>query len=295
MPLGISLVPPILRPDYAWPAPVPTSISQTTPPVPRIPSKASRRFWGFIHNDAGLFLQVVLRLVWCPFQCTHRAATLWSCLEMDGPDEPRRSRRDAKGSRCRDPVSKVPSCGEHPGDCRKISILMTRLPGIDQAEQFERSIGRRSRGEPWLHELQACIKGDAHLVAAQPGRDLLADWHGVAQRASAGSCYGPVQGRLRVLRSSFLSIQCLIMRSSPGKSSKRHLRKPIKKKMKKSHQIKFTHGDLKAHKCPCGRRRASGNLSTEVWRLVSGVLGVHDSNAVWNRERVVSSGVVDGR
>ncbi|EFR02082.1 hypothetical protein MGYG_05085 [Nannizzia gypsea CBS 118893] len=125
-----SWLPAILRPDYTWPSPNAKQIEVTkiTPPVPRIPCRMERIFWGFIHRG-------LIRFGHC--------TSLEEALMMQ--------MADAGGI----PTSKVLCCGEHPAhyfERTSFSILMTRLPGTPPIDKGDDTFDPTTE-DPWLGQL----------------------------------------------------------------------------------------------------------------------------------------------
>lgn len=136
-----SWVPAILRPDFTWPRPMPSTISETTPPAPRVLSVIERRFWAIIHKALFCFSEWYCSWFDLPFG---NIAELPFGLIMKWTDrtslEEVIAMKTARAAGM--PVPKVLSCGEHPGESfnRVFSILMTRLPGVsleNSSDPFE--------------------------------------------------------------------------------------------------------------------------------------------------------------
>lgn len=140
------------------------------------------------------------------------------------------------------PVPRVLNCGEHRDDLRKISILMTRLPGIELVNSNDPLDVEAE--EPWLHELKACI--EAMRMWDPPSQDAICSPIGTALHSSRvpDHIMGPFKDHKEFYDHLFYPV------SDHAFKSRAEFEKTLEKANKlrrKRHQIKFTHGDLKAH------------------------------------------------
>ncbi|KAL4734352.1 hypothetical protein BDV11DRAFT_209463 [Aspergillus similis] len=127
-----SLIPSILQPDFTWPRPWPSSILETTPPSPHIPSRKARIAWGIAHKS--LYYLSKWYCFWFGVTFDANIVQLPFGLVMKWTDrtsiEEVASMQMAAAAGI--PVPRVLNCGEHPKASynRRVSILMTRLPGV---------------------------------------------------------------------------------------------------------------------------------------------------------------------
>lgn len=149
-------MPHILHPDFTWPRPTQAIIADKTPPTPSNPHPATRRFWGLVHRLLALFSWYY---------------TSWFGLCHDGPIMQLPFGLILKWSDRTDvgevvamqmaraagmPVPRLLCWGEHPNDWRRISMLMTRLPGFPLANSWDPLEADRDEG-PWLDDLKRCL------------------------------------------------------------------------------------------------------------------------------------------
>ncbi|KAB8259808.1 hypothetical protein BDV32DRAFT_138548 [Aspergillus pseudonomiae] len=123
--------PSILRPDFTWPRPVRCTISQSTPPVPRIPSKAIRIAWGVLHKALYYLSQWYCSWFDIPFDVNILQLTFGLIMKWTDRTSIEEAIAMQMARATGMPAPRLISCGEHPNAPfnRKISILMTRLPG----------------------------------------------------------------------------------------------------------------------------------------------------------------------
>lgn len=150
-------MPSILRPDFTWPRPMQPTVSTTTPPVPRIPAKTIRIIWGIIHRGLYHFSQWYCS--WFNIQFDANIVQLPFGLVMKWTD--RTSVEEAIAMQMARaagiPVPNVLGCGTHldaPFN-RRVSILMTRLPGVALGNSTDPL--EVDAEDPWLEELKTCI------------------------------------------------------------------------------------------------------------------------------------------
>ncbi|KIW14742.1 hypothetical protein PV08_07526 [Exophiala spinifera] len=159
-------VPHILRPDYTWPRPIAAIITDRTPPTPSVSSPPVRRFWGVIHSLLARFSELYCSWTGVPFsrqimQLPFGLVLKWTeRVRIEEVIAMQMAR--AAGM----PVPKVLCYGEHPGSWRPISILMTRLPGIDLYNSFDLQAwkkipGLKNFGNVWTR----CVHGRAPLAS----------------------------------------------------------------------------------------------------------------------------------
>ncbi|RAL01568.1 uncharacterized protein BO80DRAFT_424772 [Aspergillus ibericus CBS 121593] len=242
--MGSSFIPSILRPDFTWPRPMPYTISQRTPPVPRMPSKTSRIAWGYLHKALYYLSQWYcswfgiafdVNILQLPFGLVIKWTDRTSVEEAAAMHMAR-----AAGM----PVPRVLSCGEHLNAHynRKFSILMTRLPGVSLANsRFPLEVDDEG---PWLHELKTCVQSMRSWRPPHPS--YIHSPIGTAIRSSRvpGHIMGPFTSE-----SEFYNF-LISPASSHGFSSLEEYEQALscaKKLEQRPHRIMFTHGDFKAH------------------------------------------------
>ncbi|KAL2864528.1 aminoglycoside phosphotransferase family protein [Aspergillus lucknowensis] len=244
--MGISLVPGILKPDYTWPAPRLMRVQTTTPPVPNVPSKTSRRFWAMIHwalykfskwysSWFGLYLDG--SIIQLPFGLIMKWTDRTSVEEYIAMQMAR-----AAGI----PVPRALSCGEHvvPENApnRRISILMTRLPGVEMMNSDDPL--EIEDEEPWVFELRDCVTSMRQWEP--PSENVICSPIGTALRSTRvpDHIMGPFQDHESFYRHLFAPA------SSHGFQSAEEYEKTLsiaKRLQDRPYRVKFTHGDFKAH------------------------------------------------
>lgn len=145
----------IIRPEFTWPRPIKPSISESTPPLPYLPSKLLRRVCGRLHEPfftlsmkycAWFDIPFDADILQLPFGLVLKWTSRTSIEEVAAMKMAR-----AAGM----PVPLVLTCGDHPKDIRRFSILMTRLPGISLISDDEPL--NPEGEEPWLSQLHSCL------------------------------------------------------------------------------------------------------------------------------------------
>lgn len=141
------------------------------------------------------------------------------------------------------PTPRVLSCREHPGDFRKVSILMTRLTGVtlvNSDDPLEVEVE-----EPWLHELKVCV--DAMRMWTPPSQDLVCSPIGTELRSSRvpDHVMGPFDNHKGLYDHLFYPVS-----SDHAFKSEVNFQKTLEtanRLRRHSYTTKFTHGDFKAH------------------------------------------------
>jgi aminoglycoside phosphotransferase len=141
------------------------------------------------------------------------------------------------------PVPKVLCCGEHKNDFRRISILMTRLPGLDLQNSAD-ELDVDAEG-PWIHELKTCIES-MRLWKSPLDDEQISSVNSSSIRSSRVPLHvmGPFKNQKEF--HEFL----LSPASMHGFASSEAFDDALtraKKLQDKPHRIVFTHGDFKAH------------------------------------------------
>lgn len=242
--MGGLWMPAILRPDYTWPRPMQPTISRTTPPVPSMPGKIKRRIYGMIHAVLYYFskqycswfgIPFNVNLVQLPFGLVIKWTDRTSIEEVAAMKMAR-----AAGM----PVPRVLSCGEHPNARfnRRISILMTRLPGLELVNSDDPLEAELE--EPWLFELKACL--DAMRTWTPPDEKMISSVLGTSIRSTRvpGHIMGPFANEDE--------LHDFLLSPASGhsfKSTEEYVEtlKKANEIRRPSHRITFTHGDFKAH------------------------------------------------
>lgn len=141
------------------------------------------------------------------------------------------------------PVPKVLNCGEHldaPYN-RKISILMTRLPGIclDNSD----GLLQVDDEEPWLEELKSCL----HAMRSwrSPSQEVIASPIGTCLRSQRvpNHVMGPFRNQKEFYEYLISPASAHAFESAAEYNStlaRAH-------KLQRDYRIVFTHGDFKAH------------------------------------------------
>lgn len=188
------------------------------------------------------------------------------------------------------PVPKVLSCGEHPDAPfnRKISIVMTRLPGVS-LENSDNCLQTDDK-EPWLEELKMCVR--AMRSWHFPGQKIIASPIGMSLRSPRvpGHVMGPFTNQEEFYEYLISPASAHAFKSTA--EYKNTLARAKKASTRLSDCVYSCRFQSSQH--PCRR------WWTFIWvsrlgigRLVSRILGIHDSNAVWKRELVVPSSFLD--
>lgn len=238
------MIPSILRPDYTWPRPAPFTVSKTTPPVPAIPSRPVRIAWGVVHKALYYFSEWYCS--WFGIDFDVNIVQLPFGLVMKWTD--RTSLEEAIAMQMADaagiPVPKFLSCGEHtraPFN-RRISILMTRLPGISLENTYDDL--QVDAEEPWLEGLKMCVHAMRSWVPPSP--EAICSPIGTYLRSSRVPDH--IMGPFKSHEQFF---EHLIYPASPhGFKSQAEYQDALKvanELQQHPYRIKFTHGDFKAH------------------------------------------------
>ena len=149
--------PSILRPDFTWPRPVRCTISQSTPPVPRIPSKAIRIAWGVLHKALYYLSQWYCSWFDIPFDVNILQLTFGLIMKWTDRTSIEEAIAMQMARATGMPAPRLISCGKHPNAPfnRKISILMTRLPGTPlENSRYQLEVDAEG---PWLDGLKICV------------------------------------------------------------------------------------------------------------------------------------------
>ncbi|KAJ5579558.1 uncharacterized protein N7459_005543 [Penicillium hispanicum] len=229
------------------------TISKTTPPVPAIPGRTSRKVWGVVHGALyhlsqwycswlGIRDPFILQL---PFGLVLKWTNRTSLEEVAAMKMAR-----AAGM----PVPKVISCGEHPNSAPFLySILMTRLPGVDLVNMDEPL--QVETEEPWIFELKECVDAMRQWIPPDPERissvlgtqihSSRVPYHVMGPFADKSELYdfllSPASGH------SFNSTEEYLKTLKHANEIREY-----------PHRITFTHGDFKAHNILVG---VDGHLS----------------------------------
>ncbi|KAB8221126.1 kinase-like domain-containing protein [Aspergillus novoparasiticus] len=241
--MGGCFIPSILRPEFTWPQPMRSTISQSTPPVPRIPSKITRIAWGIFHKGLYYFSQRYcswsniafdVNILQLPFGLVLKWTDRANLEEAVAMQMAR-----AAGM----PVPKLLCCGEHPNAPynRTFSILMTRLPGVP-LENSSYQLEIDAEGS-WLEELKTCVHSMRSWYPPEPSS--ISSPIGTSIRSSRvpGHIMGPFTSEREFH-------DYLFSPSSHAFESCAEYEQTLlcaKKLQKRSHRIVFTHGDFKAH------------------------------------------------
>jgi hypothetical protein len=240
-----SWTPRILRPDFTWPRPIQPIIAEKTPPIPSIASPAARLFWGLVHRRLARFSEPYCSWFGIPF--TSQIIQLPFGLILKWSDRTRieeviaMQMARAAGM----PVPKVLCCGEHPATpSRRISILMTRLPG-SPLENFHPPLPVEKEG-PWLGELGRCLRAmrtwrspfSEKLICSVAGTSILS-------QLFPGPSLGPVKSERELYEHLLSSATPRGFRFASTEEYEKTLAL-ARKILNMPHRIVFTHGDLKA-------------------------------------------------
>lgn len=236
-------IPHFLTLEFYWPSPIKRPISTSTPPLPRIPGPLERRLWGFVH--IGLRHLSKWYCKWCGIEFyQEHVYQLPFGLLMKWTDrtslEEAMAMRMVKSSGI--PCPTLLSCGEHPDNFRRFSLLMTRLPGycmMNLDEDFNPEIEL-----PWVFELQECV--EAMRCWESPYGSSICSVMKTAIKSTRvpEHVMGPFENE------DELHKYLLRPASSHGFSSKEEYEATLvraRELTEKGHPVKFTHGDFKAH------------------------------------------------
>lgn len=242
--MGTSLIPSILRPDYTWPRPTPFTIVRTTPAVPPVPRKAIRIACGIVHRALCRFSQWYCswfgitfdaHIVQLPFGLVMKWTDRTSVEEVV-------SMQMAAAAGI--PVPRVLGCGEHPKEPsnRKISILMTRLPGVS-LENSNHPLNIDDE-EPWLEELKMCVC--SMRPWHPPSQEVVSSPIGTSLRSSRvpDNIMGPFMDQRGFYQ------HLIYPTSAHGFKPTTEYEETLAladKLQQGQYQIMFTHGDFKAH------------------------------------------------
>lgn len=248
--------------------------------MPRIPSKTTRRFWGFIHNALAHFSRLYCSCFGIDFdphifQLPFGLVLKWTNRTSLGEVAAMQMTR-AAGI----PAPRVLSCGEHPGDFRNISILMTRLPGItlvNSDDPLEVEVE-----EPWLYELKACV--EAMRMWTPPSQDLVCSPMGTELRSSRvpDHVMGPFGNHEELYDYLFYPVSDHAFQS---KAEFQETRETANRLRQRSYTTRFTHGDFKAHNILVGDEGhlagfldwESGGWYPEYWEFTTAMRFGKDS------------------
>ncbi|KAF5863931.1 hypothetical protein ETB97_009038 [Aspergillus alliaceus] len=239
-----SFIPAILRPDFTWPRPKPSTISETTPPLPHISSRNVRVAWGVVHKSLYYFSQWYCswfgitfnaNIVQLPFGLVMKWTDRTSIEEVVSMQM-----AGAAGI----PVPRVLNYGEHlkaPFN-RKISILMTRLPGVTLENSYDEL--QVDLEEPWLEELNKCVRSMRSWLP--PNHHSICSPIGTPLRSPRvpGHIMGPFTDHTQLLE------YLISPASSHGFKTMVEYEDTLaraKKLKQRDYRITFTHGDFKAH------------------------------------------------
>lgn len=141
------------------------------------------------------------------------------------------------------PVPKVVCCGEHGEDFRRISILMTRLPGFD-LENSDDELDVDAEG-PWIHELKTCIQS-MRLWTSPFSDGQICSVNGTSIRSSRVPHHvmGPFKNETEFHQFLFAPAS---MHGFESREDYDNALSRARKLQEKSHRLVFTHGDLKSH------------------------------------------------
>lgn len=238
-------LPHIFHPDYTWPRPPSSKISTTIPQQPKPSHILIRRAWGFLHRILSRFSEWYCARFDIPFNA--QIIELPFGLILKWTDRTRIEEVVAMqvARSAGMPVPKVLNCGEHPGlPTRRVSILMTRLPGFPLANSYDALQEEEVEG-PWMGELGRCL--DAMRTWPSPhGEGSICSIQGTSIRSSRvpGHLMGPCKSE-KELHDYLLSPA-----SSHGFGSGEEYQNTLavaKKIQTMPHRIVFTHGDFKHH------------------------------------------------
>ncbi|PGH34387.1 U4/U6.U5 tri-snRNP component SNU23 [[Emmonsia] crescens] len=239
-------IPRILKPDYTWPRPMPSTISKTPPPVPAVPSRISLRFWAMVHKVLFRFSQYYCSWFGIPFSSIAELpfGLIMKWTERTSLEEVAAMQMARAAGM---PVPKLLSCGEHVGERYNgwISILMTRLPGItlnNSRDPFDPDIEG-----PWIHELKLCLDSMRQWRVSLPyDENRICSVLGTAIRSTRvpNHIMGPFANEKEFTQ------YLLSAASDHGFKSRAEYDEAwirAKRIDQRPHRVTFTQGDLKAH------------------------------------------------
>ncbi|PWY83830.1 phosphotransferase family protein [Aspergillus sclerotioniger CBS 115572] len=221
------------------------TVSEKTPATPRIPGKTVRRAWGFLHR--ALFYLSQHYCSWFNIPFNAQIVQLPFGLVMKWTD--RTSIEEAAAAMqmaaaAGIPVPKFLSCGEHPADPfnRRISILMTRIPGVPLENSFDPL--QVETEEPWLNELRTCVHSMRRWCLPNP----------TAICSPLGTCLRSPRIPSHIMgpfaNTDDFYEYLLTPASSHGFESIVEYNQVLscaRRIQDRPHRIMFTHGDFKAH------------------------------------------------
>ncbi|RAK73768.1 aminoglycoside phosphotransferase family protein [Aspergillus fijiensis CBS 313.89] len=245
--MATSFVPSILRPDYTWPCRAPFTVSPTTPPVPRVSWKPIRLAWGLVHRALRYFSRWYCS--WFGIRFDYNIIPLPFGLVIKWTD--RSSVEEAVATQMARagglPVPKVLNYGEHPFPdcCRRVSILMTRLPGITLGGYIDLEYNPETE-EPWLQELKTCVHAMRMWTPPASRQNWVSSPLGTCLRSSRVPCHimGPFENQTQL--HNFL----LSPASSHAFKSQAEFEKAMavaRKLDQRRYRMVFTQGDFMAH------------------------------------------------
>ena len=147
----------LVQPDMRWPSPTSANVTSSTPLVPSVSPIWLRIIIGYFHQVLRQISQWYMNwqgeytspgIYFLPFGLVLKWSEKTAIEEACAMQMAR-----AAGM----PVAKVISCGYHPKDWQKQSILMTRLPGYEVQNRRE-ALQDRELEEPWLRDVRRCLE-----------------------------------------------------------------------------------------------------------------------------------------
>lgn len=141
------------------------------------------------------------------------------------------------------PVPKVICCGEHKHEFRRISILMTRLPGFE-LNNSGRELDVDAEG-PWIHELKTCIQL-MRLWTSPFGDERICNVNGTLIRSNRvpHRILGPFENETEFYHLLFAPVS---LRGFDSTADYEKALSRARKLQENPHRLVFTHGELMAH------------------------------------------------
>ncbi|KMU84806.1 hypothetical protein CIHG_02590 [Coccidioides immitis H538.4] len=245
--MGAAWMPRILKPDYTWPRPMPSTISETTPLIPAAPSRNTCWLWAIVYK--ALFHFSKQYCCWFGHQFSN-VAELHFGLIMKWTDQTSLEEvvtmQMARAAGIH--VPKLLSCGEHVGDSynQVFLILMTRLPGIFL--EYSSDLFEHNNEDLWIHKLKLC-PDSIHLWQILFDQNHICSVLGTPIRSTRVPNH--IMGLFtseRELTQYLLAPAFTYSFKSRAEYDETFMR--AKRIEQVPHQVTFTHGDFKAQ-YPC--------------------------------------------
>ncbi|CZT17628.1 uncharacterized protein RCC_03465 [Ramularia collo-cygni] len=252
-----------LRPDYTWPCPMREPIRTTTPPTPRIPGHFQRKLTGYVHNALIKLSGWYCAWFQLPYECNNAHLPFGLVMKQTERTSVEEVAAMMMARAAGMPVPKVLSCGEHYSSTNRppifsksgehigyackpiVSILMTRLPGIDLFDSAD-DLDVEVEG-PWLTELKQCIAAMRKWTSPYGEGICSALGTQIHSTRVPFNSMGPFSDQRELYQYLFSPVSAEGFGSEDSEVEFDKVLAEATKLRELSHRVTFTHGDLKAH------------------------------------------------